>query len=97
MFGPDHFARNLRAVEEIKAIAAKYRKTLAQFALCWTLSHPAIHTGLVGFRRPEEVNENLGALEFAISSEDMAEIDAVFARNGVVTEPPGWLEDDVAA
>jgi aryl-alcohol dehydrogenase-like predicted oxidoreductase len=94
MFGPDHFARNLRAVEEIKAIAAKYGKTVPQFALRWTLSHPAIHTGLVGFRRPEEVNENLGALGFTISPEDMVEIDAVFARNDVVTEPPGWLEDD---
>ncbi len=97
MFGPDHFARNLQAVEEIKAIAAKYHKTLPQFALCWTLSHPAIHTGLVGFRRPEEVDENLGALGFTISPGDMAEIDAVFARNDVVTEPPGWLEDDPTA
>ena len=97
MFGPDHFARNLQAVEEIRAIAAKYHKTVPQFALRWTLSHPAIHTGLVGFRRPEEVNENLGALGFTISPEDMAAIDAVFARNEVVTEPPGWLEDDPAA
>jgi myo-inositol catabolism protein IolS len=96
MFGPDHFARNLRAVEEIKAIAAKYHKTLPQFALRWTLSHPAIHTGLCGFRRPEEVSENLGALDFTISPEDMAAVDAVFARNDVVTEPPGWLEDDPA-
>ena len=67
---------------------------MPQFALRWTLSHPAIHTGLVGFRRPAEVEENLGALGFAISQHDMAAIDAIFARNGVVTEPPGWLEDD---
>ena len=97
MFGAEHFARNLHAVEEIKTIAAKYNKTLPQFALGWTLSHPAIHTGLVGFRRPEEVSENLGALGFTISPEDMAAIDAVFARNDVITEPPGWLEDDPAA
>jgi aryl-alcohol dehydrogenase-like predicted oxidoreductase len=97
MFGPDHFARNLRAVEELKTLAAKYGKTLPQFALRWTLSQPAIHTGLVGFRRPAEVEENLGALGFSISPEDMAEIDRIFARNDVVTEPPGWLEDDPAA
>ena len=97
MFGPDHFPRNLRAVEELKALAAKYGKTLPQFALRWTLSQPAIHTGLVGFRRPAEVEENLGALGFAISPADMAAIDAIFARNDVVTEPPGWLEDEPAA
>ena len=94
LFGPDHFARNLRAVEELKAMAAKYGKTLPQFALRWTLSQPAIHTGLVGFRRPAEVEENLGALGFTISPEDMAAIDAIFARNDAVTEPTGWLEDD---
>jgi aryl-alcohol dehydrogenase-like predicted oxidoreductase len=97
MFGPDHFARNLHAVDELKVLAAKYGKTLPQFALCWTLSQSAVHTGLVGFRRPAEVEENLGALDFEISPEDMTEIDAIFARNDVVTEPPGWLEDDPAA
>jgi aryl-alcohol dehydrogenase-like predicted oxidoreductase len=97
MFGPDHFARNLRAVEELKVLAVKYGKTLPQFALRWTLSQPAIHTGLVGFRRPAEVEENLGALGFTISPDDMTAIDAMFAHNDVVTEPQGWLEDDPPA
>jgi myo-inositol catabolism protein IolS len=97
MFGPEHFPRNLRAVEELKPLAAKYGKTLPQFALRWTLSHAAISTGLVGFRRPEEVSENLGALGFTITDDDMAAIDSVFTRHDVVTEPPGWLEDDPAA
>jgi myo-inositol catabolism protein IolS len=96
MFGSHHFSRNLRAVEELKLLAAKYDKSLPQFALRWTLSHPAIATGLVGFRRPDEVSENLGALGFTIADQDMAAIDAIFARNDVVTEPPGWLEDDPA-
>jgi aryl-alcohol dehydrogenase-like predicted oxidoreductase len=94
MFGPDHFPRNLRAVEELMPLAAKYGKSLPQFALRWTLSQPAIATGLVGFRRSEEVSENLGALGFTIADQDMAAIDAIFTRNDVVTEPPGWLEDD---
>lgn len=97
MFGPDHFPQNLRVVEELKPLAAKYGKSLPQFALRWTLSHPAIATGLVGFRRPEEVSENLGALGFTIADQDMAAIDAIFTRNEVGTEPPGWLEDDPAA
>ena len=97
MFGPDHFPRNLLAVEELKALAARYHKTLPQFALRWTLSQTAVHTGLVGFRRSAEVTENLGALDFSITADDMAAVDTIFARNGVVTEPPGWLEDDAAA
>ena len=96
LFGPEHFPRNLAAVEELKPLAAKYGKTLPQFALRWSLSNPAVGTALVGFRTPEEVAENLGALGWAISSTDLAEIDAILARHGCVTKPPGWLEDQPA-
>jgi len=93
LFGTEHFPRNLAAVEELKRLAAKYNKTLPQFALRWSLSNPAVSTALVGFREPIEVTENLGALGWTISPADMAEIDAILARHGCVTEPPGWLED----
>jgi myo-inositol catabolism protein IolS len=92
LFGPEHFRRNLAAVDELKRLAAKYGKTLPQFALRWTLSNPAVGTALVGFRAPAEVTENLGALGWEIGNADMLEIDAIFARHGAVTTPPGWLE-----
>jgi myo-inositol catabolism protein IolS len=93
LFGPEHFPRNLAAVEELKCLAAKYGKSLPQFALRWTLSNPVVGTALVGFRGSAEVTENLGALGWDISNADMAEIDAILARHGAVTVPPGWLED----
>jgi aryl-alcohol dehydrogenase-like predicted oxidoreductase len=93
LFGPEHFPRNLAAVEELKRLAAKYGKSLPQFALRWTLSNPVVGTALVGFRASAEVTENLGALGWDISNADMAEIDAILARHGAVTVPPGWLED----
>ena len=52
LFGPEHFPRNLDAVEDLKRLAAKYDKTLPQFALRWTLSNPVVGTALVGFREP---------------------------------------------
>src|SRR6266567_160386 len=94
LFGPDDFPRNLRAVEELKALAAEYHKTLPQFALRWTTSHPVISVALVGCRQASEVEENLGALGWAISEADMAAIDAIFARHNAVTMPAGWLEDE---
>jgi aryl-alcohol dehydrogenase-like predicted oxidoreductase len=92
LFGPEQFPRNLAAVEALKPLAAKYGKSLPQFALRWTLSNPVIGTALVGFREPAEVTENLGALGWEISGADMIEIDAILARHGCVTVPPGWLE-----
>jgi hypothetical protein len=72
LFGPDDFPRNLRAVEELKALTAEYHKTLPQFALRWTMSHPVIRVALVGCRQPAEVEENLGALNWAISENEGA-------------------------
>src|SRR6266568_712642 len=93
LFGPEDFPRNLQAVEGLKRLAAKYDKTLPQFALRWTLSNPVVGTALVGFREPAEVTEDLGALGWEISNADMNEVDAILDRHGAVTVPPGWLED----
>ncbi len=58
-----------------------------------TTSHPVISVALVGCRQASEVEENLGALGWAISEADMAAIDTIFARHNAVTMPAGWLED----
>lgn len=92
MFGPDHFPNNIKAVEDLKGLAASYGRSLPQFALRWTLSHPAVSTALVGCRKAAEVEDNVGALGWDIRQEDFAKIDAIFERNGVVTCPDIWLE-----
>ena len=92
LFGPDHFLKNLRAVEELKGVAKRYNKTLPQLALNWTLSNPVISTALVGCRNPGEVDDNAGSLGWKISDADMKEIDAIFAKHGAVTMPETWLE-----
>jgi aryl-alcohol dehydrogenase-like predicted oxidoreductase len=92
LFGPDHFLKNLRAVEDLKGIAKRYGKTLPQLALRWTLTNPVISTALVGCRNEGEVDDNVGALGWSISEDDMKEIDAIFARHGAITMPDTWLE-----
>ncbi|MEE9148367.1 MAG: aldo/keto reductase [Candidatus Tectomicrobia bacterium] len=94
VFAPEHFPRNLQAVEELKAIAAEYGKTLPQLGLRWSLANPVIGVALVGCRTPTEVEENIGALGWSISATDMAEIDALLARYGVETMPDYWIESD---
>lgn len=94
LFGPEYFPRNLRVVEELKVIAARYGKSLPQFALRWTTSNPVISTALVGCRNVAEVDDNVGALGWTITEADMKEIDSIFARHGVETMPDLWLERD---
>ena len=38
LFGPEQFVRNIHAVEELKAVAKRYGKSLPQLALRWTTS-----------------------------------------------------------
>ena len=82
---PRTFPDNVRAVEELKGIAARYDKSLPQLALRWAISHPAVSTALVGCRTVAEVEDNAGAIGWSISDADLAEIDAIFARHGVDT------------
>ena len=93
LFGPETFPDNVRAVEELKGIAAKYEKSLPQLALRWAISHPAVSTALVGCRTVAEVEDNVGAIGWSISDADLAEIDAIFARHDVDTTPDFWIEE----
>jgi aryl-alcohol dehydrogenase-like predicted oxidoreductase len=93
LFGPESFPRNVRAVDELKGIAARYDKSLPQLALRWALSHPAVSTALVGCRTVAEVEDNVGAVGWSISDEDLAEIDGLFERHGIDTEPEFWIEE----
>jgi aryl-alcohol dehydrogenase-like predicted oxidoreductase len=93
LFGAEAFPRNVRAVEELKGIAARYDKSLPQLALRWAISHPAISTALVGCRNVAEVDDNIGAVGWSISDADLAEIDAIFERHGIDTTPDYWIEE----
>ncbi|HEX5095331.1 MAG TPA: aldo/keto reductase [Acidimicrobiia bacterium] len=93
LFGPEKFKDNVRAVEELKGIATKYEKSLPQLALRWALEHPAVSTALVGCRNVAEVEDNAGATGWSISSDDLAAIDAIFAKYEIDTTPDFWIEE----
>jgi aryl-alcohol dehydrogenase-like predicted oxidoreductase len=59
---PDWLApATLKAVQEVRQLAAKANLTLAQFALAWVLRQPNVASAIVGASRPEQLNENATA------------------------------------
>ncbi|MEI7881340.1 MAG: aldo/keto reductase [bacterium] len=74
-----------RVSAELVAKAAKLERfaqargqTLAQMALAWVLRDPRITSALIGASRPEQVRENVAALELrTFTAEELAAIDAV--------------------
>ena len=79
--------RYVQLVEDLKPIAANRGKTMPQLALRWILSHPTVSVALVGMLSVQELEENLGALDWALSAEDMRQVDEVFGSHGVDTHP----------
>ena len=88
IYDKDAFRRNVRLVNDLKPIAENRGKTMPQLASRWVLSNPAISVALVGTLDTQQLEANVGALDWALSSEDMRQIDEVFARYGVNTNPP---------
>lgn len=93
LFGPETFPHNVRAVNELKAIADHYDKSLPQLALRWVISNPVVSTALVGCRSVAEVEDNVGAVGWEIDDSDLAEIEAIFERHRVNTSPNYWIEE----
>jgi aryl-alcohol dehydrogenase-like predicted oxidoreductase len=93
LFGPESFGRNLRVVGDLKALAARHGRSLPQLALRWATANPVVNTSLVGCRNVAEVEDNVGAIGWSLSEDDLAEIDAVFERHGVDPVPDYWVED----
>ncbi len=71
----------LKTTRALNEIAGRRGQTLAQLALVWTLRNPAVTSALIGASKPEQVVENVKALEnMDLSEEELAEIDAVLAE-----------------
>ena len=60
----------LAAVKRIGAIAAELRIAPAQLALAWCLKNPHVSTVILGATRPQQLRENLGALDVVYRIDD---------------------------
>ena len=70
LFQRENFLKALRVTERLKAIAARQDKSVAQLALAWVLSHPAVTVGLVGMRNERELEENIAAIDWRLTDAD---------------------------
>ena len=63
LFTPEHFPRNVEVVGELQRLASDLGTTLAPLAVAWTLRDPIVSVALSGTRKPQEIEENVRALE----------------------------------
>jgi aryl-alcohol dehydrogenase-like predicted oxidoreductase len=67
-------------VDVLEAIAKEVGRSVSQVALNWVLRRPTVATVVVGARNEAQLRQNLGAVEFTLSDEQIARLDAASAR-----------------
>ncbi|HVF10930.1 MAG TPA: aldo/keto reductase [Abditibacteriaceae bacterium] len=77
LFQGEVYEKALAAVDQLKAIAAKYGKTTGQLSLQWLLSQPGMTSVIVGARTAAQVQDNIAAAGFRIAPDDLHEIDRI--------------------
>ncbi|MGC0366010.1 aryl-alcohol dehydrogenase-like predicted oxidoreductase [Rhodococcus sp. 27YEA15] len=68
-------ARGLSIADTVVAVANDLGIRPAQVALAWTLQNPAVASSLIGARTPEQLHENLSALDVEFEVEHLRRLD----------------------
>jgi len=74
-------------VDELDAVAQETGKTIPQVALNWLLQRPSVVNIVVGARNEDQLKQNLGAVGWNLSPEQVARLDAASHRQPVY---PYW-------
>ena len=70
-YKPENVRRINDFLDKIKPVADGKGVNLAQLVLRWTLQMPGVSTVLAGIRNEEQLRENVVAMEFELSQEEM--------------------------
>jgi aryl-alcohol dehydrogenase-like predicted oxidoreductase len=66
---------NVKAVEALDEFATKHGHTLLELAFSWLAARPVASSVIAGATKPEQVEQNAKAADWALTPDDLAEID----------------------
>jgi aryl-alcohol dehydrogenase-like predicted oxidoreductase len=69
--------RNEDIVEKLQAFAQARGHTMLELAFSWLASRPQVSSVIAGATRVEQIEQNVKAIDWALSAEDLAEIDRI--------------------
>ena len=70
----------LGPVSELDGFAQERGYSLAQLAVGWLLAQPTVCSVITGVTRPEQVEQNVAALDVSLTADDMETIDQIIAK-----------------
>ena len=69
--------RNWSIVEKLSAFAAARGHTLLELAMSWLANQPFVPTIIAGATKPDQVEQNVAAVGWTLSTDDLAEVDRI--------------------
>lgn len=71
--------RNWNLLNELERFTRERGHSVAELALAWLVAQPIVSTVIAGAEKPEEVEENVRALEWRLSDTELRELDRITA------------------
>lgn len=87
-FPPVQRDRAWDCIDVMRPMAQARGVSVAQVALAWLLHQPPVTSVIIGARRPEQLADNLAAVQVSLSADELQQLDAV---SRLPAEYPGWM------
>jgi aryl-alcohol dehydrogenase-like predicted oxidoreductase len=87
-FPPVDKARGYDIIDLLREMAEAKGRSVAQLAIGWLLHQDAVSSVIIGAKRPDQLADNLGAVEVSFTPEELARLDEA---SKLAPEYPGWM------
>jgi aryl-alcohol dehydrogenase-like predicted oxidoreductase len=80
--------RTWKILDAMEPIARAHECSPARVSLAWLLAKPVVTSVIIGAKRPEQLQDNLAAVELTLTADELRRLDEVSA---LPPEYPGWI------
>lgn len=87
-FPPVNKDKAFDIIDVMQEIAVAKDVTVAQVALGWLLHQPVVTSVIIGAKRPEQLQDNLKAVDLKLTADELAQLEAV---SKLSPEYPSWM------
>jgi len=87
-FPPVNKDKAFDIIDVMQEIAVAKDVTVPQIALGWLLHQPVVTSVIIGAKRPEQLQDNLKAIDLKLTADELAQLEAV---SKLSPEYPGWM------
>ncbi|HVV04155.1 MAG TPA: aldo/keto reductase [Puia sp.] len=87
-FPPVNREKAYDIIDVMQEMAKARNVSVAQIALSWVLHQPVVSTVIIGAKNPQQLEDNLKAVDLSLDAADLQKLDAV---SKLSPEYPGWM------